>query len=114
MSIDITAYIGIGWVVSQEQKEKMLEAAKESDIYDEVEDSFRYINSYIGNSDVFFGDFIVDVDAGDYIDLQSFTKDISYKAFLHSFRKILIACGQELKLEEEWSNPRLYLINQIW
>ena len=114
MSINITAYIGIGWVISQEQKEEMLEVAEKSDLCGDVEDSFHYINSYSDTSDIFFGDFLVAVDAGDYVDLQGFADKVNYEGFLRSFREVLIACGQELQLEEEWSNPRLYLINQIW
>ena len=93
MSVNITAYIGIGWVISQEQKEEMLKAAEKSDLYGEVEDSFHYINSYSGTSDVFFGDFIIAVDAGDYVDLQGFADDFDYEGFLRSFREVLIACG---------------------
>lgn len=114
MSVDITAYIGIGWIISQEQKEDMMEVAEESDILGEVEDCFHYINSYSGSSDVFFGDFITAVDAGDYIDLQGFADNFDYEKFLRSMKEVLIACGQELLLEDEWSDPKLYLINQLW
>lgn len=92
----------------------MMEVAEKSDILGVVEDSFHYINSYSGNSDVFFGDFITAVDAGDYIDLQGFADDFDYEGFLKSMKEVLVACGQELLLEDEWSNPKLYLINQLW
>lgn len=92
----------------------MMEVAEKSDILGVVEDSFHYINSYSGTTDVFFGDFITAVDAGDYIDLQGFADDFDYEGFLKSMKEVLVACGQELLLEDEWSNPKLYLINQLW
>lgn len=114
MSVDITTHIGIGWVISQEQKEEMIETAEKSNLYDEIGDSFHYINSYSDTSDVFFGEFIISVDAGDYVDLRGFADNFDYEGFLRSFKEVLVACGQESKLEEEWSNPKLYLINQLW
>ena len=68
MSVDYEAFIGIGWVISDQEREDMIEANYA--LYKEgkapcVEDEFYHINAYTGG-DVFLGDRIACVDEGEY------------------------------------------------
>ena len=51
MSVDRTACLGLGWVISHDEYEQMRQLA--GDRWEEVEDNFQYINSYHEDSDVF-------------------------------------------------------------
>ncbi len=91
----------------------MLAAVESTGRIDEVEDCFHFIDSYRSSSDVFLGDFIVAADAGDYLDLTGFVTNADTDDFMEKYREILTLCGQGLLLEH-WSDPKLYLINQMW
>ena len=45
MSVDTRAYIGFGWIIDQNQKNQMEEAA--GDLWDEFESCFSYITIYL-------------------------------------------------------------------
>ena len=80
MSVDITAYIGVGWVIPQEKYEQMMEAA--GDNQEEVRDYFRYINNYSNVGDVFLGEFLVAADPGHYTDLANLGNCIDIDTFV--------------------------------
>ena len=106
MSVDITAHIGVGWVIPQEKYEQMMEAA--GDNRTEVEDYFRYINNYSAVGDVFLGEFLVAADPGRYTDLSNLSNCIDIMA------DILELCGEKVDPDTEWFNIRTYLINRVW
>ena len=119
MSVDYEAFIGIGWVISDEQRDQMIEANYA--LYKEgkapcVEDEFYYINAYTGG-DVFLGERVVAVDEGEYIcvsDLSAAMDPAKWEAFAEKFATIIEACGIEITPDSKWANPQLYLINHVW
>lgn len=110
MSVDITARIGIGWIVTAEQREEMIEAALVNgpeDIY--VEDEFHFINGYVDDPDYLLGEWLSSVAAGDWEDLEGFSDNFNDEDFMRKYTEILRVCGQA-----NWGPPKLYLINQLW
>lgn len=112
MSVDITAHIGVGWVIPQEKYEQMMEAA--GDNRTEVEDYFRYINNYSAVGDVFLGEFLVATDPGRYTDLSNLSNCIDIDIFVERMADILELCGEKVGPDTEWFNVRTYLINRVW
>ena len=119
MSVDYEAFIGIGWVISDEQREQMIEANYA--LYQEgkapcVEDEFYYINAYTGG-DTFLGDRIATVDEGEYTcisDLSAVISPEQWERFAEKYATILEACGIEITIDSKWASPQLYLINHVW
>ena len=119
MSVDYEAFIGIGWVISEVEREQMIEANYA--LYEEgkapcVEDEFYYINAYTGG-DVFLGERVVAVDEGDYICVSDLSEIISpekLEALGEKFATIIEACGIEITIDSKWASPQLYLINRVW
>ena len=110
MSVDVTARIGIGWIVTAEQREEMIETALANgpeDIY--VEDEFHFINGYADDSDYLLGEWLSSVAAGDWEDLEGFSDNFNDEDFMRKYTEILRVCGQA-----NWGPPKLYLINQLW
>lgn len=112
MSVDITAHIGVGWVIPQEKYEQMMEAA--GDNRTEVEDYFRYINNYSAVGDVFLGEFLVAADPGRYTDLANLSNYIDIDTFVERMADILELCGEKVGPGTEWFDVRTYLINRVW
>ena len=114
MGVDITARIGIGWIVTAEQREEMIEAALANASEDIcVEDEFHFINGYTGDTDYFLGEWLSSVDAGEWEDLEGFSDGFDDEEFMRKYTEILRVCGQALNLDD-WGPPKLYLINQLW
>ena len=119
MSVDYEAFIGIGWVISDQEREDMIEANYV--LYKEgkapcVEDEFYHINAYTGG-DVFLGDRIACVDEGEYTcisDLSSLVQPDQWDIFAEKYATIIEACGITITPDSKWANPQLYLINHVW
>lgn len=123
MSVDYEAFIGIGWVIGAEERErlidanlKMIEEHPDEDIMC-IEDEFSYINSYYGDGEVFLGKSLVSIDCGEYINLPAIGSLLTaeeLEKFVEKYEKILEACGEELGITSKWYNPQVYLIHRIW
>lgn len=123
MSVDYEAFIGIGWVISAEEKErlidanlKMIEDYPDADIMC-IEDEFSYINSYYGDGEVFLGKTLVSIDSGEYMNLTavgSLLTPEELERFVLTYEKIFEACGEPLGIDSKWYNPQIYLIHRIW
>lgn len=111
MSVDITAKIGIGWIISQEKRNEMEENA--GDQWDDFGNHFRYINNY-GDSDTFFGKVLKCVDCGDWEYIGDLGQNIDFNRFSDTMTEILHICGQDICPDGEWANPQLILFNQLW
>lgn len=115
MGVDITAHIGIGWIVTAEQRDKMVETALAHTPKMYIEDEFRFINGYTEDTYCFLGKWLSSVDAGEWedLDLERISDSFDDKDFMLKYSKILRVCGKDLNLED-WGPPKLYLINQLW
>ena len=123
MSVDYEAFIGIGWVISAEEKERLIDANLKmiEDHPDEdimcIEDEFSYINSYYGDGEVFLGKSLVSIDCGEYMNLTAIGSLLTPKEleeFVLTYEKIFDACGEPLGIGSKWYNPQIYLIHRIW
>lgn len=123
MSVDYDAFIGIGWVMPREEKERLIDAnlkiieAHPDDIIPCVEDEFRYINCYWDDSDIFLGKMLVSIDCGEYLNLTAIGELITpeeLEEFVDKYTALLEACGEELGPNSKWYNPQIYLIHRIW
>lgn len=112
MGVDITARIGVGWIVTAEQRDEMIKTALANtpkNMY--VEDEFHFINGYIEDTDFFLGELLSSVDAGEWEDLEGFSDNFNDEDFMRKYTEILRVCGQDLN---DLEPPKLYLINQVW
>ena len=123
MSVDFEAFIGIGWVMSAEERDRLVEANLRliKEYPDEdipcVEDEFSYIDCYYDESDVFLGKSIVSINRGEYMNLTaigSFITPEELEEFTLTYEKIFEACGEPLGMDSKWYNPQIYLIHRIW
>ena len=123
MSVDYVAFIGIGWVISAEEKERLIDANLKmiEDHPDEdimcVEDEFSYINSYYGDGEVFLGSTLVSIDCGEYMNLTAIGSLLTpeeLEKFVLTYEKIFEACGESLGIDSKWYNPQINLIHRIW
>ncbi len=113
MGVDITARIGIGWIVTAEQRDKMVETALANTPKMYVEDEFHSINGYTEDTDYFLGEWLSSAYAGNWEDLEGFSDNFNNEDFMRKYSEILYVCGQDLNLDD-WGPPKLYLINQLW
>ena len=116
MSVDRTACLGLGWVISHDEYEQMRQLA--GDRWEEVEDNFQYINSYYSDSDVFVGGTMCHIDEGSYLDLGEIANKINlefdHEAFMEDFTKILRICGQEITIDSKWAMAQIYILSLLW
>ena len=113
MGVDITARIGVGWIVTAEQREKMIETALANTPKMYVEDEFHSINGYTEDTDYFLGEWLSSVDTGSWKNLEGFSDNFNNKDFMIKYSEILYVCSQDLFIDD-WGPPKLYLINQLW
>jgi len=115
MSVERTTCLGMGWIISPEKYQAMLEAAPE-DKQGEIQDEFYPINSYIGDTDYFLGEFIRCIDEGDYFDLVATQEEIlsNVEGFIDKYMEILNLCGESISPDSYWSEAHLYVIHRVW
>lgn len=66
MSVDFRAYLGVGYIIPTELRDRINEATDY-----EYEDKFMYTDAYYADDDeVFFGNLILSANPGDYISLE--------------------------------------------
>lgn len=123
MSVDYDAFIGIGWVMSCEERDRLVDEnlkiieANPNDIIPCVEDEFRYINCYWDETDVFLGKELVSINCGEYLNLTAIGSLLTpeeLEEFVDKFSTLLEACGEDLGPDSKWYNPQIYLIHRIW
>ena len=108
----ITDRIGVGWIVTAEQRDKMVEtilASTPKNMY--MENEFHFINGYIEDTDFFLGEWLSSAYTGNWEDLEGFSDNFNDEDFMRKYTEILRVCGQDL---DDWGPPKLYLINQVW
>lgn len=106
MSVDARAYIGFGWIIDQNQKNQMEEAA--GDLWDEFESCFSYINSYDGNSKIFLGDYLDGTET--YMPILESLNGFDIEKFVEKYEKLFAVCGADVELLA--AEPKLYLIHE--
>lgn len=123
MSVDYESFIGIGWVIPVEERDRLIEAnwklIKENPDKEipSVEDEFSYINCYYDESDVFLGERLAAIDCGEYMNLTAIGSLLTpeeLEEFVLKYEKIFEACGEPLGIDSKWYNPQIYLIHRIW
>ena len=123
MSVDYEAFIGIGWVISQEEREQLIDAnlkiieANPDDAIPYVEDEFYDINCYWDSSEVFLGESLVSIACGEYMNLTAIGSLLTAETlekFIEKYERIFKACGEPLGITSKWYNPQIYLIHHIW
>ena len=123
MSVDYEAFIGIGWVISQEERDKLVERNQAlieqfpDHIIPCIEDEFMWINAYWSDSEVFLGKSLFSADEGSYLNLSTlgtFLTPEEMEEFAEKYTSILQACGEEIGPGTKWDQPQLYLIQRVW
>ena len=114
MSVDRTACIGHGWVISAEKYETMRATAEAAGQWDNIEEYFRHINSYQENSDVFFGDIFCTVGQGDYVNIASIIQSmilmVDEEKFSDAMCEILDICGETVTPDSFWHEAQVYML----
>ena len=108
----ITARIGVGWIVTAEQRDKMVEtilASTPKNMY--MENEFHFINGYIEDTNFFLGEWLSSAYTGNWEDLEGFSDNFNDEDFMRKYTEILRVSGQDI---DDWGPPKLYLINQVW
>ena len=115
MSVERITYIGIGWIVSSEKRDKICEQAMEN--RGEVEDLFMPIDAYCSDSEYFIGDVIHCIGEGEYINLIDIQETVNsfIDDFSERYEHILVdLCREELTIDGFWSSPSLYIIHKLY
>ena len=116
MSVDRCAVIGFGWLITNEEYEKMYEYVGDDNWYN-VADEFMWVDAYDEQSDKFLGYTFDNIPEGcarslneilDYI-----TAVVNHDDFIEHYTKVLEYCGQKIEFDNKWSEPKLYLINWL-
>lgn len=117
MSVDRTACIGHGWVISHERYEQMRAAAETAGKWDEIEEYFRYINAYHDDSDVFFGDIFYSIGEADYVNiadlLTSMAVLIDEDKFSDAMCDVLETCGERVTDDSIWHEAQIYMLTLL-
>lgn len=117
MSVDRTACIGHGWVISHERYEQMRDAAETAGKWGEIEEYFRYINAYHDDSDVFFGDIFYSIGEADYVNiadlLTSMAVLIDEDKFSDAMCDILETCGERVTDDSIWHEAQIYMLTLL-
>lgn len=105
MSVDFTARMGIGWIITKKEYDEMNILSQY-----EYEDMFHYIDAYYGEGDIFFGELVYRAAPGSYkqIDFLDFVEKREY--IYHNYGEILSRCG---RLDLMDKPPNCYLIHQV-
>lgn len=106
MSVDVCAYIGFGWIIDQNQKNQMEEAA--GDLWGDFEDYFSWINSYDGDSEIFLGETLGGTET--YMPILDSLNDFNLEEFIEKYEDLFAACGVDTSLLVQ--EPKLYLIQE--
>ena len=120
MSVDFEAFLGIGWMLTREQRDQMIDAnlaLYEKGEVECVEDEFSWIDGYHEDSPVFLGERITTVTPGEFMcvsDLNSIIDAEKWEAFAEKFATIIESCGINITPDSKWANPQLYIVHQIW
>ena len=123
MSVDYEAFIGVGWIISQEERDKLVEHNLElieqfpNQIIPCIEDEFMWVNAYWDDSPVFLGKSLFSADEGSYLNLStlgSFLTPEEMEEFAEKYTSILRACGEDVDPGTKWDQPQLYLIQRVW
>lgn len=123
MSVDYEAFIGVGWIISQEERDRLVERnlALIEQFPDQIipcaEDEFMWINAYWSDSPVFLGTSLFVAEEGSYINLSTLGTLLTpeeMEVFAEKYTTILQACGEEIGPGTKWDQPQLYLIQRVW
>lgn len=102
MSVDFKAYLGVGYIIPTELRDRMNEATNY-----EYEDKFMYTDAYYAEDDeVFFGNLILSANPGCYTLL-----DEAEPLEADKLDKIIEAAGVGKEFEGVF--PKVYLIHQV-
>jgi hypothetical protein len=102
MSVDFRAYLGVGYMIPTELRDRINEATDY-----EYEDKFMYTDAYYADADeVFFGNLILSADPGYYKSLDEI-KPLE----VDKIDKIIEAAG--VSKEFEGIFPKVYLIHRV-
>lgn len=102
MSVDFRAYLGVGYIIPTELRDRINEATDY-----EYEDKFMYADCYSADADeVFFGNILLSADPGCYKSLDEL-KPLE----IDKIDKIIEAAG--VGKEFEGIFPKIYLIHRV-
>ena len=116
MSVDHKTCLGLGWLITQEDYQKMREIA--ADRWAEIEDEFMPVNMYNSNSDVFLGKTFGSIYEGASTNITKFIdtmwSKIDADEFSNKYVSILNMCGQEVTAESKWVEAQVYVLNLLY
>jgi hypothetical protein len=116
MSVEHKTYLGLGWLITQEEYQKMREIA--ADRWDEIEDEFMPVNMYSSNSDVFLGKTFGSFHEGTSTNITKLIDAMWSKTdadeFCTKYVSILNMCGQKITAESKWAEAQVYVLSVLF
>ena len=116
MSVDHKTCLGLGWLITQEDYQKMREIA--ADRWAEIEDEFMPVNMYNSNSDVFLGVTFGSVYEGTSTNITKLIDTMWSKIDVDEFSSkcvsILNMCGQEVTVGSKWAEAQVYVLDLLF
>ena len=105
MSVDYTTHIGLGYIVTAEEKAHILNHCLATA---ELEDEFLCLNAYIDDGFYFLGEEIESINTGCF----SFT-DLEFLYEENWYKEIEDKYGMFLEYLEKDTKPKLYVLNRV-
>ena len=111
MSVSYNAYIGLGYIISQAERDFMVAAADEKDI--DVESHIYCIDAYREDPNYFFGEILKSAEEGSATSLNQVLCDVDGDKFCETYEPIISACGIDIFASEAWLTPQIYIIHSV-
>lgn len=114
MSMYQGVYVGVGWLVDEATRNKMLNHIVNTERRNEVADCFHRYNI---NGKWFFGEMVCEIEAGDAKNIETLaalpglTDD---GTFGFKYGMILYDCGFTIdEINEEWGTAQIYFVHWV-
>lgn len=103
-------FIGMGYIVTQEEKEQMLLNAK--DLAPEISDNFHLISPRHHH---FFGEVLHQLGRMDVVAIEDIliNADFGPEDFINKYYSMLKDCGAIVRPGTKWYTPKIYVIHSI-
>lgn len=114
MSVCRGVYVGVGWLVDESTRHKMLNHIVNTDRRNEVTDHFHRYNI---NGKWFFGDIVCEIEEGDAKNIETLAALpalVDDGTFGMNYGMILYDCGFTIEeINEEWGTAQIYFVHWV-
>lgn len=105
--------IGIGYVITIKEKEKMLQNVENSERFEEINSNFYHFSE----KNCFFGEIIYEIPKGKAISLETIAAlpalSVEDLDFGLKYGSMLYDMGIDIEtINKQWSNPMIYIIKE--